>query len=167
VVRLPSSATGSAIALIAANPNDLEVVSVSGNVAHSPSPTSSKGVNIDAGVRELTISANSFQECTTPISLPSNVIASGVSTIVGDVGSVSIDTEGAAATDDLDTISGGIDRQVLVVRAANSARDVVLKDGTGNLKLASDCTLNNTEDTISLIYIGSTWYEISRSDNGA
>ena len=78
-----------------------------------------------------------------------------------------IDTEAAGATDDLDTINGGQTGQVLYIHAANGARDVVAKDGTGNLKLAGDFTLNNTEDALTLIYDGSNWLELSRSDNGA
>ena len=78
-----------------------------------------------------------------------------------------IDTEAAAATDDLDTISGGQTGQVLYLHAANGARDVVAKDGTGNLKLAGDFTMNNAEDVLTLIFDGSNWLEVSRSDNGA
>lgn len=81
------------------------------------------------------------------------------------------DTQGAAATDDLDTIQAGTGSlrrgQELVVVAANTARTIVLKDGTGNLKLAGDMSLDNTEDTIRLIYNGTNWLELSRSNNGA
>lgn len=78
-----------------------------------------------------------------------------------------IDTEGDAASDDLDTISGGRAGQILVVQANNSARTVVLKDGTGNLKLSGDITLDNTEDTAVLVSDGTNWYELSNSNNGA
>lgn len=80
-----------------------------------------------------------------------------------------VDTQGGAASDDLDNITGGYNGQILVLMAANSARDVVLKDGTGNLRLAGDMTLDNVEDTITLIYTtsGSLWREIARSNNGA
>jgi len=64
-----------------------------------------------------------------------------------------IDTEADAATDDLVTINGGADGDVLYIRAVNAARDVVLKDGTGNLELdGSDITLDNTDPYICLIY---------------
>jgi hypothetical protein len=79
-----------------------------------------------------------------------------------------VDTEAAAATDDLDTISGGVyDGQMLMLRAANSARDVVLKDATGNLRLAGDFTLTHAQDRILLTFDGSAWVELSRSDNTA
>lgn len=94
-------------------------------------------------------------------------IASGVITITN--GFHRIDTEASAATDDLDTINGGLTGMILVITAANSSRDIVLKDGTGNLKLEGDCTLDNIEDTITLIYSGASaaWKEIARSNNGA
>jgi hypothetical protein len=78
-----------------------------------------------------------------------------------------IDTEAAAATDDLDTISGGTTGRILVIHAADSTHDVVAKDGTGNLKLAGDFTMNNAEDALTLIYNGTNWLELCRSDNGA
>lgn len=81
-----------------------------------------------------------------------------------------IDTESAASTDNLDYIYGpSFNGQLLMLRATNSARTVVLKDGTGNLKLAGDMSLDNAEDTITLLYdLGNDlWYEISRSNNGA
>lgn len=92
-------------------------------------------------------------------------IASGA--IVAKTGWHLVDTQSAAATDDLDTISNGATGQVLTLTAASSARDVVVKDGTGNLKLAGDCTLDNVEDTITLLYNGTNWLEIARSNNGA
>lgn len=78
-----------------------------------------------------------------------------------------IDTEGDAASDDLDTISGGRAGQLLVVQANNGARTVVLKDGTGNLKLSGDISLDNNEDTATLISDGTNWYLLASSNNGA
>ena len=78
-----------------------------------------------------------------------------------------IDTEAAAATDDLDTISGTTAGQIYVFQAADSARDVVFKDGTGNLKMAGDFTADNVEDTITFISNGTNLYELARSGNGA
>ena len=92
-------------------------------------------------------------------------IATGVVTITGSFHS--IETEAAAATDDLDTINGGETGQVLYIHAADGTHDVVAKDGTGNLKLAGDFTMNNTEDTLTLIFDGTSWLELARSDNGA
>jgi len=77
-----------------------------------------------------------------------------------------VDTEAAAATDDLDTINGGNDGEFLILRTANNARDVTCKDATGNLLLNGDFTLSNVRDSIMLIYVDSIgWIELSRSDN--
>jgi len=85
-----------------------------------------------------------------------------------------VDTEAAAATDNLDTINAptSISAEsctVLILRAVSSARTVVVKDGTGNINCAGDMTLDNTQDTITLIWTGAGqgWLEIARSNNGA
>lgn len=76
-----------------------------------------------------------------------------------------IDTEAAAATDDLDTINGGTAGMTLILRAGSSTRDVVCKNGTGNLRLAGDFTLSHTDDRLVLISDGVNWFELSRADN--
>lgn len=77
-----------------------------------------------------------------------------------------VDTEASASSDDLDTITAaGEEGELLVLRAAANARTVVLKDGTGNLLLAGDFSLDHSDDRITLIYTGSNWAELSRSDN--
>jgi hypothetical protein len=77
-----------------------------------------------------------------------------------------IDTEGGLATDDVDNINGGTDGSILFVRAANSARTVVCKDSTGNLRLAGDCTLDDAHDTLTLLNLsGTVWEELARSNN--
>ena len=79
-----------------------------------------------------------------------------------------VDTESDASTDDLDTINGGVVAgQIIVLKAENTARSIVAKDGTGNLKLSGDFTMDNTEDTLMLVYDGSNWLEVTRSNNGS
>jgi hypothetical protein len=94
-------------------------------------------------------------------------IATGAITATGSYHSV--DTEADAASDDLDTINGGTDGMRLVLRASDSGRTVVVKDGTGNIQCGGDFSLDNIQDTIELIYDGvqTAWLEIGRSDNGA
>ena len=107
------------------------------------------------------------KKISTPKGSSTLTIATGVVTAIGSYHL--IDTEAAAASDDLDTISGGIEGQRLVIRAANSARTVVAKDGTGNLQIAGDFSMDNAQDTLELIYDSalSAWLELGRSDNGA
>ena len=78
-----------------------------------------------------------------------------------------VDTEGDASTDDLDTINDGFIGMTLLLKAANDARTVVIKDSTGNIKTNGDFSLTHTDDTIALIYDGTNWLEISRSDNAS
>jgi len=77
-----------------------------------------------------------------------------------------VDTEGAAASDDLDTITGGTLGDRLLLQATASGQDVVLKDGTGNiaLNLNLDVTLQKIHgDNVEFIYNGSTWVETGRN----
>ena len=80
---------------------------------------------------------------------------------------VRLDTQASATTDDLDTINGGVIGDIVVLETRISSRDVVVKDGTGNLGLAGgvDFTLVNKSSTITLIYDGTSWLEMSRSSN--
>lgn len=73
-----------------------------------------------------------------------------------------IDTESDDASDDLDTISGGTAQDVLVIRAANDARTVVVKHNTGNiwLKGKRDLVLDDIQDAVILIYDGTKWMDL-------
>ena len=78
-----------------------------------------------------------------------------------------VDTAGDASTDNLDTINGGSDGNILVIRPESNLRTVVAKDVTGNLTLAGDFSMGANSDTLTLIYDAETsaWIELSRSDN--
>lgn len=78
---------------------------------------------------------------------------------------VSVNTEDGDPTDDLDTINGGNPGDILILVATDTDNSVVLKDGTGNLALNGDLTLDDTADTAVLIYHGSAWRELARSSN--
>ncbi len=74
--------------------------------------------------------------------------------------------EGGAA-DDCDTLVATVTGQFIIIRAFDSTDTITMKDGTGNLNLAGDFALDNSTDTITLIFNGINWDEISRSNNGA
>jgi hypothetical protein len=100
---------------------------------------------------------------------PTITINSGAITVAysASIMPVTVDTESAAATDDLNTITptNPCIGQLLILRIASNARNVVLKDNTGNIGLSGDFTMNSTADRLTLIWNGSGWNEISRSDN--
>lgn len=85
-------------------------------------------------------------------------IASGAITVTQNYHYV--DTQDNDPSDDLDTItpdSGIGEGFVLALRVAAGTRTVVLKDGTGNLDLGRDVTLDENEKTFALIYDGANW----------
>jgi len=95
-------------------------------------------------------------------------IATGVITPSNTSGAyIDVDTEGNAASDDLDTVTSLGVGYIVVLKPENDARTVVVKDGTGNLALDenNDFTMDGINDHILLIDNGGTWCEISRSDN--
>jgi len=75
-----------------------------------------------------------------------------------------IDTESAAATDDLTTITAGSIGDTLILQTTSSDRDITVVDG-GNLLIAGDFVMDSTQDRIMLICDGTNWVEISRSNN--
>lgn len=79
-----------------------------------------------------------------------------------------VDTESDAASDDLDTINGGTLGAILVLRAANTARTVVIKDGTGNIHNSGDgdFSLDDTEKVWVGVYNGTDWIGIGDGGSG-
>ena len=101
--------------------------------------------------------------------LAQEVIAAGIVTIpaLPQHAILRLDTEASAATDDVDQINGGYNGQIVIFRSSDDARDVTLKDGTFNLALAGDFTLDRSVDRITLQFDKQVnrWCELSRSDN--
>ena len=90
-------------------------------------------------------------------------ITAGVITATASFHTVAVES---GTTDDLTTINGGVAGQLLTIKAADDGKDIVATDGS-NLKLAGNFTLNNAEDTLTLISNGTNWAEVSRSNNGS
>lgn len=73
----------------------------------------------------------------------------------------SIDTQNDDGTDDLVTINGGEDGQILILNTENSARDVTLKHGTGNILISGgDYTMDSAYNIVMLIYTGTYWMKL-------
>lgn len=90
-------------------------------------------------------------------------ISSGAVTVTGS--NHTIDTEGAASSDDLDTISGGTDGYMVTLRADNATRTVVIKHNTGNILTfdGQDISLDETRKAVLAIYDSalSSWLVVS------
>lgn len=134
---------------------DLELgsgVNVTGGITATPNSVTGK-IDFKLGGRQpLVLSVG-----------PTLTIASGVITITHSIHAV--DTEGGAGSDDLTSILGATAGQVLILYAANGAHTVVVKDA-GNQALAGDCSLDNADDRLVLLYLASNWAELARSNNG-
>jgi hypothetical protein len=82
-----------------------------------------------------------------------------------------VDTEGSAATDNLDTINGGAEARLLIIRTVDSTRNVVIKHNTGNIVCGggADITLDYNYDLAILIYDATLtkWVAMGMSSGGA
>lgn len=100
---------------------------------------------------------------------PLEVIAAGVIALpsVPQNALIRVDTEAAAASDDLDQIPRGYTNQLITLKTTDNARNVTYKDEVNNLTLASDFITTSTRDRLVLQYdrTEDRWVEISRSDN--
>jgi len=81
-----------------------------------------------------------------------------------------VDTEGEAATDNLDTINGGVIGMKLILRSVHGTRVPTLRNSVGNiyLNVAGNFALDDPEDKIEILYDDypyTGWYEINRSNN--
>jgi len=76
-----------------------------------------------------------------------------------------VDNEGDAASDDLVTINGGSTVNLIILRAENTGRTVVVKHNTGNIWLQgkADINLDDLEDGIMLAWdsTNSKWFDIA------
>jgi len=99
-------------------------------------------------------------------------VATGVITVDPDLGDgemhYAVDTQSDAATDDLDTINGGVTGDVISLYLADSARVVKLKHNTGNIWLPGGKDLDLSLDySVMLRYDGSKWYVLGGAGGGA
>ncbi len=77
-----------------------------------------------------------------------------------------VSAAGTTAQRSLRTINGGSVGDILVLQKdAASVGDVIIDDNAGNIQSAGNFTLTNTKDKIVLIYDGTHWCELCRSNN--
>lgn len=129
-------------------------VNCSSNIDSQGSIVLSRG----QGVRIFSDGATYYSQRGKPQELYSDTggtltIATGAITATG-YSQFLVETEAAAASDDLDTINGGIDGKEIILRTVADARDVVLKHNTGNIynPALQNITLGKTQDLAKLRY---------------
>ena len=69
-----------------------------------------------------------------------------------------------AANANLVTINGGVEGDILVVRGAGGGA-ISARDNTGNLRLAGNFSISSANDTMVLMFDGTNWIELCRSNN--
>lgn len=79
-------------------------------------------------------------------------IASGAIATTGKFHTV--DTQSDAASDDLDTVTGVANGELVLLRPASAARTVVVKHGTGNIKCPQGVDISLAEATDHVLLIG-------------
>ena len=82
-----------------------------------------------------------------------------------------IDTEGDAASDDLDTINADFSLVLgdrLTIYPANGSRTVVVKHGTGNINCfgSADITLDEAFQAVELLFDGTNWMAFAAGGGG-
>ena len=91
-------------------------------------------------------------------------IAAGVITVRPIDSHIECDTQADAGSDDLDTINGGIDGQMIVLHPVDNVRDIVVRHATGNIRIkgALDVTLAFRYEYVLLVYYatGGFWMTI-------
>lgn len=82
-----------------------------------------------------------------------------------------LETEGAAATDDLDKVTGGTLGDILILSDTNSGHDVTVKHAIAAdkfcLAAGADFTLDTTTARIVFLHDGTQWFELCRATNHA
>lgn len=79
-----------------------------------------------------------------------------------------IDTQDDDPSDDLVTINGEVTGRILILKAENDGRTIVVKHNTGNiwLKGKADVSLDDLEDGLLLIYSGAKWIDVGSPGTG-
>lgn len=141
--------------------NRVRVFAAANNTTVSGTKITETDINgFTVSIGDLSV-PNGFLSFGSPVEL---TITSGVVTATQSYHLV--DTESDDAADDLVTINGGAEGKILILKLANSARVVTVKE-TGNiaLDLAGDFVMNTTRDRLVLLRDDDIWVELSRSNN--
>ena len=75
-----------------------------------------------------------------------------------------VESEGGASTDDLTDIAATENYRWITLRSSNSAHDITVKNGTGNIRLpGGDYVMDLNTKRLTLMFEDPYWYEISRT----
>lgn len=91
------------------------------------------------------------------------VISGGAITVTKSY--VEVDTEGGVALDQLNTINGGTNSDLLFMRTTNNSRVVQVENSMGNILCGSLRQMDDIKDMITFLRFGSTWNMVAWQNN--
>lgn len=143
---------------------------------------SSYGLNIYGSPTGITKGANIYISCVTNEIISNTAVIAGsfaepIKNVIYTLGTGLTPLSGAitvtntkhgivgSGTTTLSTINGGQAGQLLIIYPNSNTDTILVRDGTGNLRLSGDFMMNHNQDRLMLEYDGINWIELSRSDN--
>lgn len=164
VVHIASitNASGSASAAAEFNAGSLRNTVVMDRYVNPSTVSDSSTLCVDLS----TGSTNVFEYRPLPNKQLTAIASDAVTLRHGRITRLKVDTEVAAATDNLATISGGVDGQTIVVQQTSNTRDVTIKHGTGNIRLNGgvDLVFTGISSSVMLTFDSAlaAWIECGR-----
>ncbi len=111
---------------------------------------------------ELQENADTLKEVGRHMAATELTIATGAAEIVQAYHT--LDTESDAASDDLDSLAGGIEGMILILRAENDGRTVIIKDnptgGTGFFDIGGDIYLDDIDLHCAFVYGNDAYWHL-------
>lgn len=159
--------------------NGLRIENNNFSIASGTATVGILGSNATSSYKNLTITDDNVfgGNVTTPISVSNNVTID-TGKIYAYRGLLRVNTEASAASDDLDYIyddtntdvtTNLVEGQRIIIQQLNDARDITIKNATGNilLKGGNDWTMSDTGCVLELAWDGSlsSWVEVGRRDS--
>ena len=123
---------------------------ISNGAAANASSVNTPLGQLDSAITDVLDGDKEFTGFTFDKASPNPTISSGSVTVTRNY--MIIDTEGAAATDTLDTLTPVVDGKIVIIQPANAARVITVGHLTGNIRLARrrNIVLNDTSQMIAL-----------------
>lgn len=157
-----TNASGVASPAVEFNAGSLRNTVIMDRYANPATVTDSSALCVDSS----TGSTNVFEYRPLPNKQLTSISSDAVTLRHGRITRLKVDTEAAAATDNLATINGGADGQTIVIQQTTNTRDVTIKHGTGNIRLngGADLVFTGIASSVTLTYDSAllAWVESGR-----
>jgi len=176
-----NSSNAEGIFINASSSGSCTKINIMDNIVTGVTPSSLTGIYLDDNATNCRAFNNYLSDCNTEIRRGTGTghqlqtaiqqtsdIAAGVINILDPTTRVlAADTETASAFDQLDNLTNVAAGQMITIRSASNTRAIeVVNSSNIELAGATNFTLTNTADTLTLLGTGTRLLEVARSDNG-